>query len=110
MNGVISIHFNMNESNCIVLIYILLTWYVWTFKCQHRYLSPVNLIALYNFRRVIHADVPLQDAPHDVLVPDLCLPRPLVLVRGLLPLPPHPLQQVHKGLDGGHDVEGRGQS
>ena len=46
---------------------------------------------------------------HDVLVADDGLPGSLVLVRQLLPPPPHPLDQADQGLRGRHDVEGRGQ-
>ena len=52
---------------------------------------------------------PLDDAVHDVLVADDRLPGPLVLVRQLLPPPPHPLDQADQRLGGRHDVEGRWQ-
>ena len=51
---------------------------------------------------------PLDDTPHDVLVPQLGLAGLLVLV-GLLPGLPQPGDQAHEAVHGGDDVEGRGQ-
>ena len=52
---------------------------------------------------------PLDNAVHDVLVPDHGFPGSFVLVREFLPPAPHPLDQADQGLGGWHDVEGRRQ-